>query len=168
MSANRRSELRALVQSAAMRRIALAAAVVLGAVLTLAGPTRAQDSDARYRLVHGCYALEAGGKLVAKDPAGGYTASASDGGAAEAFRMQATTLGRYLLYGRARDFLGTDDGRVVAEAQPSPSADWRVDTADGGRFTLRLASTGKALAVADGRLVLGDTPTPLRFTPSTG
>jgi hypothetical protein len=168
MSANQRSELRGLVQSAAMKRIGVAALGALVSVLALAGPAAAQDGDAKYRLVHGCYALEAGGKLVVKDPAGGYTVSATDGGAAEAFRMQATTLGQYLLYGRARDFLGTDGGSVAAEAQPSPTADWKVDTADGDRFTLRLASTGRALAVAGGRLVLGDTPTPLALRPSQG
>jgi microsomal dipeptidase-like Zn-dependent dipeptidase len=150
------------------RRIAAAALCVLGALPATAGSAAAQDAAARYRLANGCYAIEAGGRLVAKDGAGGYTASASDGGSAEAFRMQATTLGQYLLYGRARDFLSTDNGRVVSEAQPSPSSDWKVDTADGDRFTLRLASTGKGLAVADGKLVIADTPTPLAFTRSEG
>ncbi len=50
----------------------------------------------RYSLVHGCYSLSpAGGAAVGKQ-GGGYVVGAS----AEAFRMQATDLGRYLLYGR--------------------------------------------------------------------
>jgi microsomal dipeptidase-like Zn-dependent dipeptidase len=162
----------------------LALAVLILAVLAV--PAHAQD---RYSLANGCYALKApGGKLVAKAADGGYRTS--DGG--EAFRMQATDLGRYLLYGRDRDFLaygtqkpveapvpvptstpsipplpnatGAQLGeRVQSEASPSDSADWRVDGSDGA-FTISLPSEDRALAVDNsGRLVLAASQDAARF-----
>jgi hypothetical protein len=148
------------------RRIA-AGLCALAVALTAAVPAHAQGDEARYRLANGCYALGANGRLVAKDGAGGYAARATEGAAAEAFRMQATTLGQYLLFGRGGDFLSSNGDRVVTEPKPSPSSDWRVETA-GDRLTLRLASTGRALALDGDRLVLGDTPTPLRLPRQRG
>ena len=44
--------------------------------------------------------------------------------------MQATTLGRYLLYRPDRTFLAAqDDGSVAPAPEPSPAADWRVKEA---------------------------------------
>ena len=127
----------------------LALALLLGAALAPAA--QAQD---RYALANGCYALKApNGKLVAKTQDGGYRATADRG---ETFRMQATDLGRYLLYGHERDFLaygaqqvvpvpvptstpeipplpvaksGQLGKRVQSAAAPSDAADWRVDAA---------------------------------------
>src|SRR4051794_1716340 len=67
----------------------------------------------RYSLVHGCYSLRAvSGPTIA-------------GGAK--LRMQATTLGRYLLYRPDRTFLAAQEDATVAPSQdPSPAADWRV------------------------------------------
>ncbi|WP_205696533.1 Coagulation factor 5/8 type domain-containing protein [Conexibacter sp. SYSU D00693] len=129
----------------------------VAAVMALAAPAAAHaaDDDARYALVHGCYALQsqASGKFIAQT-ATGYRATASGAGEAEPFRMQATQLGQYLLYGKDRDFLAGDGTAVEPAAQPSPAADWRVD-ADGERYTLTLPATGRRLrATADGAVSL--------------
>src|SRR4051812_9043353 len=77
----------------------------------------ATGTDRRYALANGCYALRsrATGRYVAKDVLG-YRASAGSVGAAEPFRMQATTLGRYLFYGRNRDFMANTSGSSVKAA----------------------------------------------------
>jgi hypothetical protein len=154
----------------------------LAIVGTSAGEARGQD---RYTLAGGCYALKsvATGKFVAKTADGGYRASAGAAGAAEPFRMQATALGRYLIYGAKRDFMAVGKAspvpipvptpgtplpvpglpvaatgdRVQSAAGPSGAADWRVDGA-GDAFAIMLpAAGGQALAVdADGTLVLRD------------
>ena len=135
---------------------ALAAAAALICALLAAQPRSAgaapKASAARYALVHGCYALRSvsGGGFAAKSGAG-YSATASGAGAAEHFRMQATGLGRYLLYGRDADFLAAGLGdSVVAASNPSPDADWRVDVVRRGVFTLTLPSRNRVLAVGPG------------------
>ena len=83
--------------------------------------TAGAATAARYGLVHGCYALQAAdGRFLAK--AGDtYAAIAADAGSAEAFRMQATRLGDYLLYGVHKDFLADSGNGVPAPATtPSP------------------------------------------------
>ena len=87
---------------------------VLLAVL-LASPAEAQD---RYALAGGCYVLTNGGSQVAKTADGGYRL----GSQGERFRLQATALGRYLLYGTGRDFLGYGRGPLsgLARARPEP------------------------------------------------
>jgi len=88
-----------------MRRLAATGALCLA--LSGGGGTGsafgASASNARYALANGCYSLvsKTAGKPVAKSPTGGYRVA--DAGA-EGFRMQATALGEYLFYGRARDF----------------------------------------------------------------
>src|SRR5437870_3190474 len=90
------------------------------AIALLAWPSAAAAAAAkpqtRYSLVHGCYALSsAAGRPLA--------------GAAHV-RMQATTLGRYLLYLPDRTFLAAQsDGSVSPAADPSPAADWAVERA---------------------------------------
>ena len=93
---------------------------VLLVTILLAAPAQAQD---RYALASGCYALTANGAQVAKTAGGGYRTTA---GAGERFRLQATALGRYLLYGADRDVLAHGRGplpvspeRVQSEAAPS-------------------------------------------------
>lgn len=83
----------------------------------------------RYSLANGCYALEdASGKPIL-------------GG--EKLRLQATTLGSYLLYRPDRTFLAAGEGGSIAPApEPSPAADWRVDDAPGETFTISPASDG--------------------------
>jgi hypothetical protein len=107
------------------------------AVATLAvAAASAHAQDPKYALVHGCYSLRAA------------NGQAVDGGP---FRMQATDLGRYMLYGKAGNFLGPD-GQMISE--PGPAADFAVDDATPGVYTL----TGE-----NGRL--GDTFT---FVPAEG
>jgi hypothetical protein len=154
------------------RRITLSLRVLAFILLASAGyapAAHAQGDDARYALVHGCYALKsASGGFVAKDGRGGYRASA-DQGDAEPFRMQATALGRYLLYGRQRDFLAAPSSRVETAPRPSEAADWRVDTADGGGFRLSLPSAGKRLAVGGGGgLTLSDAGDVFSFEKADG
>jgi hypothetical protein len=118
----------------------------------------AAGADRRYALANGCYAMrsQSVGGFVAK-AVGGYSASAASVGAAEGFRMQATSLGSYLFYGRDSDFMAANGLNVVAPANgASPDADWRVDANPDGSFTITLPSKGKALAVAADRLVLVD------------
>jgi microsomal dipeptidase-like Zn-dependent dipeptidase len=119
----------------------------------------------------GCYALRDANtnRFVVRD-ALGYSASATSAGAATPFRMQATALGRYLLYG--------PDGRMPAAvaldalaptSTPGPAADWRVG--DGGATaTLTSVSTGKQLGLgALGRLVqVGSSPPRWSFEPAQG
>jgi hypothetical protein len=113
--------------------------------------------DDRYALVHQCVELrsEALGRAVATDVG--------------PFRMQATDLGRYLLYGKDGSFLSADpdSGMVGPVREPGPQGDWRIDVR-GDAFTLTLES-GKALATdGEGRLVLADTPGPFTFPKAEG
>jgi hypothetical protein len=142
-----------------LRLIVFAAACLVAVALPAAA--HAQD---RYALANGCYGLksQALGALAGKTADGGYRAGAAT---PERFRMQATDLGSYLLYGAARDFLahgtkaaapglplplpvpaGTTQ-RIQAEASPSAAADWRVEPA-GGAFTLALATRCSRRATA--------------------
>ncbi|MEA2467595.1 MAG: hypothetical protein QOJ57_1721, partial [Thermoleophilaceae bacterium] len=109
----------------------------------------AAEDNARYALANGCFALAApGGAQAGKDGAGGYKLGATP---AETFRMKATALGHYLLYGKSADFLaGTPSNAVQTHPDPSDDANWQVDNAGTGRFTLWLPSQGKDLGVADG------------------
>src|SRR4051812_19167903 len=109
---------------------------VLAALALLGTPLAASAAPAptRYSLVHGCYALKA---------ANGQSLTG-----AEHVRMQATALGRYLLYRPDGTFLAAqDDGSVRPASKPSPAADWRVASAGRGLFTLSPRSaSGRVLA----------------------
>ena len=118
----------------------------------------ATGDDRRYALANGCYSLrsQATGGLVVKDTAG-YSAAFGLPGAPEAFRMQATRLGSYLFYGRDRDFMARGAlGNVAPAPGAGPDADWQVNNAGGGAFTILLPSRNQALTVAAGRLALTD------------
>jgi len=134
----------------------LAPAGLLAAlVLVLAAPG-AQADNARYALANGCYDLTAGGRPVAADVG--------------PFRMKATALGSYMLYGKKGDFLAkTGAGSVGSAAAPSDQADWTVDGTTGA-FTLTLAAAKQQLAAAGGRLTLVDAGkgTTFGFGRSTG
>jgi microsomal dipeptidase-like Zn-dependent dipeptidase len=122
--------------------------VALLASLALPGIANAQDDNARYALANGCYALAAGAGQVGKDGAGGYATGATP---VEPFRMKATALGHYLLYGKAGDFLaGTPSNAVQTQPNPGNDANWQVDNAGTGKFTLWLPSQGKDLGIGDG------------------
>ena len=101
-----------------------------------------------YSYANGCYALRdlTTNRYVVRD-ALGYSATAATAGTATPFRMQATALGRYLLYG--------PDGRMPSATllngvgpatTPGPSADWRVQDV-AGKLQLISVSTGNQLGV---------------------
>ena len=133
---------------------------VLGAVLAsgpVTGVASAADQGPAYALVHGCFGLrsEEAGKLLVQAPDGGWKASAGEVGGAEPFRMQATDLGRYLLYGKDADFLSGAGGTPGTAPEGSTSTDWKVEAQDGGAFRLTLPALGRGLvAAADGTLSL--------------
>jgi hypothetical protein len=115
------------------RRVVAAGAATMVALLALASPagTRTDAVAAavptdRYSLVHGCYELRL--------PSGRQLGP---------FRMQATTLGQYLMYGANGDYLGP--GMSSASA-PSATTVWRVDGT--GSFTITNAGTGESTPVA--------------------
>lgn len=134
-------------------------------VLTLvaAAPAVAEEGGSQYALANGCYALKAanggvvgktaGGGVLGTEP-GGYRAGAPD---AEAFRMKATDLGKFLFFGRAQDFMAAGSSDTVRTAQePSEAADWRVEPTAGG-FEISRPDTGKVLVAGEGgRLALAD------------
>ena len=68
--------------------------------------------------------------------------------------MQATALGKYLLYGRARDFLALNAearwgrGDRAARRRAEPAADWTVTEEGRGRSSL--VASGKALGAGEG------------------
>ena len=142
---------------------AVGAAVLggLACLLTALAPAPAHaaaKAPDRYDLANGCYAVRsvALDRYVAKT-ADGYAATATSRAAAEPFFMEPPELGRYLLYGPARDFLavtGGGDG-VAPDAEPSDRAEWVVKEA-GDAFTLDSIAAAKPLvANPDGALVLG-------------
>jgi hypothetical protein len=110
----------------------------------------ATGNDRRYALANGCYAFRArsSGHYLAK-ASRGFTASAASVGSAEPFRMQATSLGHYLLYSRDRQFLANDHG-IRPVSKPGPDAIWRVDVTPGNGFRLSQPRANAALAVAAG------------------
>src|SRR6059058_1376219 len=137
---------------------------VLVALALLATPVTAHATQlpTRYSLVHGCYALRAANGRSLAD--------------AGHVRMQATALGRYLLYRPDGTFLAAqDDGTVRPASEPSPAADWRVDPASRGLFTLSPQSAGgRVLSVSGGgagslanAATAGDAAR-IRFVPANG
>ncbi|MBA2504750.1 MAG: hypothetical protein H0V29_02260 [Thermoleophilaceae bacterium] len=127
---------------------------VLAALAVLLAPAGAgAQDDARYAMANGCF--------VMKPKSGGYVAKSgtgyrSNGGApasGEPLFMKATELGRYLLYTRGRDYLGSANGKAATEAQPGESADWSVEGAAG---SFKVLAGGRALGLAGDELVLVD------------
>ena len=104
----------------------------------------------RYSLAGGCWGLRSNstGAFVTKG-GGSYAASAGDVSAAEPFFMQATTLGRYLFYGPARDFMAAAGDATEAAGEPSDASDWTVEGANGD-FTVVNRFDGRQLAVGAG------------------
>jgi hypothetical protein len=131
------------------RLSALVIVVVLALGLALPAPVAAQ-SDAAYALANGCFALRAaGGGYVAKAADGSYAATARSAAGAEPFRMQATRLGQFLLYGRERDFLSGAGGEARSAPSPDGTADWRIE-GDAGAFRLSLPDDGGRALHRDG------------------
>ncbi|MCW2681572.1 MAG: hypothetical protein JWM62_2973 [Frankiales bacterium] len=134
-------------------------------------PRQAAPED-RYALAGGCYAVQdrSSGRWVSRTT-DGFTATAASPAAAEPFHLQATDLGRYLLFGTARDFLAGETGpragdAVVAAAAPSEAADFVLDGTARQGFTLALGERGVAVG-PDGALTLG-APSRLAFQGRSG
>ncbi|MGX1806804.1 peptidase [Nocardia sp. NPDC055321] len=120
-------------------------AVLVAAVLTatgLAGPATGdpapEPGQARYSLVNGCYRIDT--------PAGPLVPAASP------YRLRATALGEYLLYGRTREVLEAAEGTIRTAKNPSDAAVWRVNGSGAAGFTI----------------ANGATATPATFVPDTG
>ena len=123
-----------------------------------------------YSFANGCYALRdtTTDRFVVRDESR-YTATAAGLGAAVPFRMQATALGRYLLYGPHRRMPSTAPlNGVEPTFTPGPAADWRVRTV-AGKLRLISVSTGKRLGVgAGGQLTqVASGQARWRFVPAT-
>jgi hypothetical protein len=136
-----------------------ATTAVAVAALAAAAPALAADAPDRYSLVHGCYSLQT--------PSGQAIAGA------EKVRMQAVTLGRYLMYRPDQTFVASQsDGSVAGAQSPSAAADWRVDEAGGGTFTLTPQSGGRSLSArfvpADGCAVYPEAELNATGTPRPG
>lgn len=111
--------------------------IALVAVASMAGAADAATGPKdRYGFVHGCYELasEQGAPIA---PASG------------PFRLQATRLGDYLLYGIHRDVLA-DPGTGVPTpaAVPSTAAEWTVRGSRHTGWSITNKATGKILRVA--------------------
>jgi hypothetical protein len=122
--------------STARRAIVASIALVL---LSAAPSAAAASAPTRYSLAGGCYGLRSGGQTVA---------------GADRLRMQATTLGSYLLYTPDRRLLAAqNNGSVTPASQASEAANWRVNRVAPGAFVLSPASQpGKVLSYSGGHL----------------
>lgn len=97
-------------------------------------------AQTRYSLVNGCYRIDT--------PAGPLAQAAGP------YRMHATALGEYLLYGRNKEVLDASAGSIHPAKTPSVTAVWKVDGSGAAGFTLTNAAT--------------KTSTPAIFVPDTG
>ncbi|WP_327141675.1 peptidase [Nocardia sp. NBC_01327] len=110
-----------------------------GVGLAAADPP-SDPGQTRYSLVNGCYRIDTpAGPLV---PASG------------PYRMHATALGQYLLYGRQGEVLDGSTGSIHPAQNPSANAVWTVDGSGAGGFTLTNSAT--------------KTSTPATFVQDTG
>ncbi|HEX2161565.1 MAG TPA: hypothetical protein VHF88_07065, partial [Thermoleophilaceae bacterium] len=133
-------------------------------------PASAAAADV-YAYANGCYSLRDAttDRVVVRD-ALGYALKAPGAATPTPFRLQATALGRYLLFGAdGRMPAASVLGAVSANANPGPAADWRATEVDD---VLRLTNvaTDKHLGVgAFGRLAQVASTTPRwSFEPAQG
>ncbi len=137
----------------------LAACVAVGA-----SSVPAATADV-YSYANGCYVLRdtSANRFVVRDSLG-YAASATSAGAATSFRLQATALGRYLLYGPDGRMPSTAPLGVVAPTTtPGPAADWRV-AEDGASLRLTNVSSNRQLGVGVLRRVVQTDSTAARWS----
>ena len=125
-----------------------------------------------YSYANGCYALRDAttDRFVVRDGLR-YAATATTASAATPFRLQATTLGSYLLYGPDTRMPSAllPLGPVSHTTTPGPPADWRL-TDSGGRLRLTNVSTGMHLGVGLSSRLVQVTSTDPRwsFAPAQG
>src|SRR3990170_7109853 len=116
--------------------------LVLTAALLVAPTAEAASTENRFTLANGCFALQHGGSFVAKS-GDGYRTSAPTAGVAEPFYFKASALGKYMIYGRDRDYLaGTAQNGVESATAVSQLANWTVEKAGAGSFRLKLPAAG--------------------------
>jgi microsomal dipeptidase-like Zn-dependent dipeptidase len=139
----------------------------------VAGAIAAPSASAAdvYQYANGCHVLRDAttGRYVVRD-AVGYSATAGSVGAATPFRMQATALGRYLLYGPDGRMPSTAPlGLIGFTSTTGPPADWRLQDV-GGKLQLTNVSTGRQLGVGPaGRLIQANAgPARWTFVPGQG
>ncbi|MGJ8687852.1 MAG: peptidase M19, partial [Spongiibacteraceae bacterium] len=124
-------------------------------------PPTTNEPQNRYAMAGGCYSLQsvASESYVSADEAAGYRADASTTAVAEAFFMQAATLGKYLIYAADRRLLTAEAGDTVSGAElPSDAAIWTVDhDATTGNFSLvsEVMADKSLVTNESGQLVLG-------------
>ena len=118
-----------------------------------------------YAYANGCYALrDATTNRFVVAGGSGYFTTAPTAAAATPFRLQATALGRYLLYGPDGRMPSTGTlNAVPPTATPGPAADWSF-TDDGGTLRLTNLSTGRNLGVGAMDLVRQVTSTAPRWS----
>ncbi len=148
-------------------------AVTLTALLLLLVPGSAAAApppagDPVYDLVGDCVSLRAeNGSFLVREGSGFRTSTtALDGG--EGFRMQATALGRYLLYGRQMEFVAeAADGSVTATRVPGADADWTTRAVGGGSFEFASLRSGRKLSASGpgGALATGGSATRFSAVP---
>jgi hypothetical protein len=130
-------------------RLARLAILAGAAVLAESGVAAAHVAAVDiYQYASECVAVRdsATGRYIGRD-AFGYLMNPSIDGATP-FRMQATGLGSYLLYGPDGNMPeARTSSRVAPTPQAGPAADWRVK-ARGGKLRLTNVSTGRNLAVS--------------------
>jgi hypothetical protein len=99
---------------------------------------RQMGGEPSYELANGCYVLRSKevDKAVAEEGGGGYAATADDRSDAEPFRMQATALGKYLLYGEGRDFMAVESGDVRTADEPDDETVWEIAQRRSRGYTL--------------------------------
>ncbi|HEU0023608.1 MAG TPA: membrane dipeptidase [Thermoleophilaceae bacterium] len=158
------------MKTRSVARVALAIAA-LGIATFALWPAAASATD-RYGLANGCYAVRTivGSKYVQKSGSA-YTATGTTLASATPFRMQATALGRYLLYGPDGSMPAVGLlNQVTSTTTPGPDADWTLDYI-GQAAVLRSHKTGQGIRSGTGGklgLVAGSNAEGLSFIPAQG
>jgi microsomal dipeptidase-like Zn-dependent dipeptidase len=132
-----------MTRKPSLRRLLVIAAVALSTIaLGWSGHAGVQHAAAqaftpstqnRYTLVHGCYVLRSGTSVL--------------GAADSPYRMQATTLGVYLLYGVHNDFLAQTSTGLAPTATPSRRTEWRVNGSQLLGYSITNLATGTTRSV---------------------
>lgn len=89
-----------------------------GELKSIGATPRSETPEDRYALAGGCYAISTSTGRYVSRTGDGFAAGASTVDGAEPFFFQATDLGRYLLFGSARDFLAASEGAIAEAIYP--------------------------------------------------
>ncbi|MDF1693205.1 MAG: peptidase M19 [Zhongshania sp.] len=138
-------------------------------------PTTDSAPQNRYAMANGCYALQSAqtDKYTVAASDGSYSNTAASVATAEAFYMQAATLGKYLFYSKDKRLLTAGTATISGEPTASDAAIWTIDqTPSSNTFSIVSESTSQTLQLDDsGKLIAGPSTTEpaaqFNFTPST-